>query len=350
MGDWLLYGANGYTGELLARMAAARGERPILAGRNAAAIAGLGRELGLTTRAFPLDQPGAVAEGLKGVHTVLHCAGPFRVTARPMFTACVAAKVNYLDITGEIEVFEHILGQRRACEAAGMTAIPGVGFDVVPTDCLAARLKRDLPDAIQLRLAFKTRGSHLSRGTARTMIAKIPEGGMVRRDGKLVRVPLGYGKRTIEFVAGGKQYTAIAIPWGDVSTAFHTTGIPNIEVYTAVPQAQINLMRIFNPVRGLMGLKPVQHLLGRMIDRAPAGPDASARESGEVLLWGEAENAAGRIVVRRFKTGEGYALTAHAALAATLRVHSGSVQPGAYTPALAFGPDFIDEFLTKGIS
>ncbi|CAM4496393.1 MAG: hypothetical protein LEGION0403_FIIPPAGN_01689 [Legionella sp.] len=36
--------------------------------------------------------------------------------------------------------------------------------------------------------------------------------------------------RFIDFGKGEKLATTI--PWGDVSTAFYTTGIPNIEVYT----------------------------------------------------------------------------------------------------------------------
>src|SRR5436305_15188118 len=106
---WMIYGANGYTGELAAREAVARGLRPVLAGRNARAVAELALELGLDSRAFALDDPAAAAHGVAGMAAVLHCAGPFVRTSRPMVDACLAAGAHYLDITGEIAVFTAIL-------------------------------------------------------------------------------------------------------------------------------------------------------------------------------------------------------------------------------------------------
>ena len=46
-GEWLIYGANGYTGELIAREARKRGMTPILAGRSQESVASLAGELGL---------------------------------------------------------------------------------------------------------------------------------------------------------------------------------------------------------------------------------------------------------------------------------------------------------------
>src|SRR5207248_2478065 len=102
MADLLIYGANGYTGSLIARTAVARGQQPVLAGRNAEALAALARELSLEHRTFSLDKPGAVEEGIEGVPVVLHCAGPFAKTFKPMADACLRRRTHYLDITGEV--------------------------------------------------------------------------------------------------------------------------------------------------------------------------------------------------------------------------------------------------------
>ena len=164
----LIYGANGYTGELVAEEAVRRGLRPLLAGRNAEEIEALAARLELDSRIFGLDDPAALARGLEGVAAVLHCAGPFIWTSKPMIAACLAAQAHYLDITGEIGVFESV--QRRADQArdAGVALIPGVGFDVVPTDCLAARLAAALPNATHLTLAFTSEGGSTSPGTMKT--------------------------------------------------------------------------------------------------------------------------------------------------------------------------------------
>src|SRR6476659_6763268 len=136
MPGFLIYGANGYTGTLIARAAVARGQRPILAGRNAAALVTLASDLGLECRIFALDDPAQVAEGISGMQAVLHCAGPFAHTYRPLADACLQARVHYLDITGEVAVFEALVTRSAAAQAARVMLLPGVGFDVVPSDCL----------------------------------------------------------------------------------------------------------------------------------------------------------------------------------------------------------------------
>ena len=151
--QWMIYGANGYTGRLIAQEAKARGLSPVLAGRSDA-VAALARQLGLAHRRFDLDDRDAVRGGLDGIGLVLHCAGPFSATAAPMLEGCLAVGAHYLDITGEIDVFAHCHAQHARAQTAGIVVLPGAGFDVVPTDCLAAQLKRELPSATHLVLAF----------------------------------------------------------------------------------------------------------------------------------------------------------------------------------------------------
>jgi short subunit dehydrogenase-like uncharacterized protein len=104
--DWMIYGANGYTGELIAREAKKRGASPILAGRDAAKIAKLATDLSLPSKVFSLDKPPDIVAALEGIGLVLNCAGPFSKTANPLMQACLVAKTHYLDITGEIDVLE----------------------------------------------------------------------------------------------------------------------------------------------------------------------------------------------------------------------------------------------------
>ncbi|MCU1229015.1 MAG: hypothetical protein JWO97_1899 [Acidobacteria bacterium] len=330
---WLIYGANGYTGELIAREAVKRGETPILAGRSAEKIAPLARELGLESRAFALDKP-----QLDGVSLVLHCAGPFVQTSAPMVRACLDAGVHYLDITGEISVFEAIFALDDEARRRNVMLVPGVGFDVVPTDCLAAQLAAQMPDATELVLAFHPKGGELSRGTMKTMIESIGEGGAIRRNGRIVRVPVAFDARDIPFSGGTKS--TMTIPWGDVSTAFHSTGIPNIRVYLATPRkaiARARRMRAFLP---LLSPKPIRRLLQKFADRR-SGPDAAKRASGRVYLWGEVSNGS-ETRSMTLETPEGYAFTAVAAVSAVKRV-LGAPRGGAFTPSSAFGMNFVNE-------
>ena len=310
-GNWLIYGANGYTGELIAREARARGMMPILAGRSEASIAALAGELALEHRIFALDDPARIRTSIEDVDIVLGCAGPFSATAAPIMHACLATRTNYLDITGEIDVFE--LAHRHDMEArsAGIVICPGVGFDVVPTDCVAAALKEALPEATRLALGYDTRGG-VSPGTARTLVEGFPKGGRIRRDGTIHSVPLAYRTRRIDFGDGEKM--AMTIPWGDVATAFYTTGIPNIEVYVAASPRLISRIKKLNMIRPLLGLDIVQNLLKRRIERTVTGPSAEERERFPTWVWGEVEAPSGAIRTARIKVANGYGVTVSASL------------------------------------
>jgi short subunit dehydrogenase-like uncharacterized protein len=337
---YLIYGANGYTGDLIARAAAARGQKPILAGRSEAAVARLAGELGLEHRAFSLDDPRAVDAGLEGVPAVLHCAGPFAHTFRGMAEGCLRRRVHYLDVTGEIPVFESLAARDAEARAAGVVLLPGAGFDVVPSDCLAAHLKRRLPSATRLVLAFRSSGA-LSRGTATTMVENLHRGGVIRRDGRLTPVPPGWKTREVDFGQGPRL--TIGIPWGDVSTAYHSTGIPNIEVYTAMPRARRMVLKASRFLRPLLAAGPVQSFLKRRIRSGPAGPSPEARARARTWFWGEARDDDGRRAAARQSGPEGYTFTVLTALAALEKVLSGQAAPGFQTPAKAFGPDFVLE-------
>jgi short subunit dehydrogenase-like uncharacterized protein len=339
--NWMIYGANGYTGELTAQEAKRRGLAPILAGRNRASIEALGRQLDLPTRVVGLEEPQALERSLQDLDLVLHCAGPFMRTSPPMLQACLTTGTHYLDITGEIGVFESVMHLDEKAKAVGVALLPGVGFDVVPTDCLAARLAEALTDATHLELAFTASGGSVSRGTLKTMIEGMPDAGAVRENGKITRVPLAFDSKVIEFSCGKRW--AMTIPWGDVSTAFHATGIPNIRVYSGQSPGAIRRARRMRPLLPLAGWKPVKRLLQWCVGRTVTGPDQATRDSARTFIWGRVANAAGERVTGTLEAPEGYAFTALSSIESARRVLNGAVAPGAWTPSLAFGTGFVGE-------
>lgn len=334
----LIYGANGYSGELIAREAVRRLLRPILAGRNARKVEALARELNCESRVFDLTEP-----KLDGVDAVLHCAGPFVHTSAPMVQACLDAGVHYLDITGEIAVFESIFARDAEAKARGVTLLPGVGFDVVPTDCLAAMLSARMPEATHLELAFYARGGSPSRGTMKTMIEGGAAGGAIRRDGAIVRVPALFDVRDIPFSCGPR--TAMTIPWGDVSTAFRTTGIPNIRVYSAASPRAIARLRRARHLAPLLGLRPVKRALQALAGRR-AGPGEARRAQSRTYLWGRVSNGRDELSMT-LTTGDVYTFTAQSAVSAAARILEEPPRPGAVTPAARFGSEFV--FTIEGV-
>jgi short subunit dehydrogenase-like uncharacterized protein len=337
--NWMIYGANGYTGELIAREAKKQGKTPILAGRSEAKIAALGNELRLPARVFALTSPAEVTQRLNEISLVLNCAGPFSQTALGMMQACIAARAHYLDITGEIAVFETAHRLDSQAKAAGVALCPGVGFDVVPTDCAALMLKRALPDTPELALGFDMTGRNMSKGTAKTLIEGLGKSGMVRRNGALVEFPVGRGLRRIDFGRG--ERLAMPVPWGDVATAYYTTGIPNITVYAPVSPAQAAIARFNGALAPLLRSAAAQDLLKSRVEKNVRGPERAVREANKCWVWGEAVNANGGRKTIRIITLEGYSLTVVAALAAADHVLTHEPPSGFCTPAALMGADFI---------
>ena len=341
MHDFLIYGATGYTGRLIAEHAVERGLRPVLAGRRKDAVRVMAERLGCRYRVFGLEDREALAKGLDGMAAVLHAAGPFSATSAPMAEACIAARVHYCDITGEIDVFEDLAAQDARARAAGIVFMPGVGFDVVPSDCLAAHVTARLPDATRLRLSIGGL-TRASRGTAKTMVEAIAQGTRVRTDGRIV-LAKGTPTSAADFGAGPRP--TVGVSWGDVSTAWHSTSIRDVEVFFEADRAMRVAAGIPAIIKGALGTGVLQRLLKAQIDRRlPPGPTPEQRARGRAVVVAEARNAAGRSVVSRLVTPEPYALTALTAVEIVRRIASDGAPAGFTTASAVFGADFIMGF------
>ena len=336
----MIYGATGYVGEHVAREAARLSGPSIVAGRDAARLDRIAGRTGIERRVFGLEDPAAIDRALNGVAVVLNCAGPFKYTAEPLVEGCMRAGAHYLDITGEIPVYEALQAMDAAARARRVMLLPGVGFDVVPTDCLALHLKRRLPTATRLRLAFRSVGpAGLPPGTQRTAIELLQYGDRVRRDGRLMR-PESPGK-TISVDFGDGPVAAQLAPWGDVFTAYYSTGIPNIEDYLAAPVSMQRQMAIGRAIAPLAKFAPVRSLL---LMAVRPGPSEALRAQTRTHVWGEvAEDQGGRAVSRLHGPEAGLVWTTITALGAARKVLEGAVSPGYQTPASAFGEDFVLE-------
>jgi short subunit dehydrogenase-like uncharacterized protein len=339
---FLIYGASGYTGQLITERAHQLGLKPVLAGRNADKIKPLAEQYGFAYEVFNLENESVIDQMIQGFEVVLHCAGPFKFTAKPMMQACLRTATHYLDITGEIDIFEYgkYLGPK--AEEAGIMLMPGVGFDVVPTDCLGLYLKKQLSDATQLSLGFAGLGpAGWSVGTASTAIVNLGKGSAHRKSGKIEAVPVGHKTRWISYK--DKKLFFVSIPWGDVSTAFHTTGIPDIITYTGMKPAQYKWIKRQKYFNWLLAMPWVRKLALSRIKKGPAGPTAEERKATDTFVWGEVVNGKGQTKRASLITPNGYTLTAEASLIIVQNVMRGNFKTGFQTPASAYGEDLVLE-------
>ena len=343
MKTYLIYGSYGYTGQLIVDLAVKKGFHPILGGRNEKQLRAQAEKYNLDFRAFSLDETSKLDSALLEVDAVLHCAGPFVHTFRQMAEACLRTKRHYVDISGEILGFEALAVLDAQAKQAGVMLLPGGGFDVVPSDCLAAHVKQRLPSATRFRLFVRGLGAGASRGTAKSAVENMQRGGMIRREGKLTPVPPAWSVREQDFGRGPVK--VVSIGWGDVSTAYYSTGIPNVETYFAYPKSYINVLKSLRLIGPLLYNRPAKSFLKFLINiLLPPGPSDERRKKGLTIFIGEATDENGGRAVSKLSCPEGYTCTALTTVEIMKRILDGDCKPGFQTPSLAYGADFILQF------
>jgi len=340
----ILYGSYGYTGRLIAKECLAKKLNVILAGRNKEALQQQSTETGFPFEVVDIGSATVLQSLLLKGKVVIHCAGPFRHTAKAMADACLETKTHYTDITGEYQVFELLADYNQKAKAANITIIPGTGFDVVPSDCLALHLKNRLPSATHLQLAFTMSKGGLSRGTKKSMVEGMGEDGQIRTNGKLTSLALGAKSMEVDF--GTFKTSTLCIQWGDISTAWQSTGIPNIEVYTGATPRMIKNAKRTKYINWLLRQRWVKRLLLNGIDRQNSGPSDEKRESGRSYLWGKVWDENGNKFESRLETLSGYNLTAKTSVLIAEKILSGNFKSGYQTPAMMYGEDLILEVST----
>lgn len=313
MSTLLIYGATGYTGRMAAQHAKALGLDFEIAGRDRPSLAAFAEVLGVPFRVFATDSQASAS--LSGISVLLNFAGPFAQTADALMCACIKAGVDYLDITAEINMYR--LAERLGAQAAeaGVMLLPGVGWDVVPTDSLAVHVAQRVDHPVALQIALQVPGS-MSRGSAKSVSEIIGAGVLARVQGELIATPEA-APRHFDFGEG--PVLCVPLSFGDLVTAWHSTGIPNIAMFVhiagdAFPQGDLSQL--------------------------PDGPTAQERDTHRARAVVEVTGAQGTVARSVIETVNGYSYTPLAAIEAARRVLAGERQPGFATPARVFGGGF----------
>jgi len=257
-----------------------------------------------------------------------------------MLDACLLQKAHYLDISGEFDVMETIASRDSELKAAGVMAVCGVDMDVVPTDCLAMRMKPHVPDAKRLDI-FIHGLQKLSAGTIMTMIESAGLPNTVRHGGRLVQRPAGSDRRKVNIA--GRHISMVSLPWGDISTAWYSTGIPDIAVHLSLLPGTPIAIAMSRHFRWLMQSAFVQRLLNGATRRFVNGPTAIERAANRCEFVAEVLDSAGQVRRAYLRTRDSYGFTFASASAIASRVLGGVVTPGFQTPGSLLGADFVLE-------
>lgn len=347
-GRILIYGATGFTGRLTTDYAAQRGLDPIVAGRTKSKVMELSEAYGFDGRWFDLDYPTRLRNALEGVSVVLNIAGPFSRTAALMAAACVDTGAHYIDVVGsgisEIEAIEKVVGMDRRAQKAGVTLVPAGGLESVATECLAYHVAQRAHDPKALRIAIASR-SRSGRGSVLSNLDSFGKGVPIRRDGRMVSLKPGSVFRDFDFGMGPQPCVIFA--GTDISVAWRSTGIPDVEIYFPSSGPALNMMRTDRYLGWLLKRPGMHRRFEKFATRnLPDGLPPEEMDGSTFLYLAEVEQADGRVLRSRLKTDHGYRFTARAALEGAVRLARNQALPGFQTPALAFGVDFpLDPFL-----
>jgi len=341
MKELMIYGANGYSAEIILKEAIKNGLKPIVAGRNEKKILEVAKKYNLPHRVFSLDNKEQTIKSLTGISAVINCAGPFLNTFSPMVKACVDVGVDYLDISGELLIFEEAAARTEEFIKAGITVMPGVGFDIVPSDCLSVHLKNRLPDATKLKLSFNIFDHQLgriSRGTNATFMKYLGKGNLVRKNGSIITTTSGFDSYKENF--NGKHLRVTGLPWGDISTAYHSTGIPNITAFMDLPLLSITTMKLSNLFPSFWQSSFMQSILAKIVLLMPEHPTEEMSNTCKSHIVGEVSNENNEVVRSMLEVPEVYRYTGICAIAVIKKL-STERKVGFQTAGILLGADFI---------
>lgn len=337
----LIYGATGYTGRLITARLRKSHSKPVIAGRSPQRVQALAAQLGVTGWVMTPDDPSTLDEALGDVGVLINAASPFALTAPPLIQSCLRTKTNYLDITGELPVFQDAFGYAAAARERGIMIMPGAGLGIVASDCLAAHVASLVPGAKYLRIGL-LRPSSFSRGTFRSALGLANSRVSIRRNDQMISLPVGRLQRTFDFGDGEKQ--SVAVSWADVFTAWHSTGIRNIEAYFEADFASRTFYQLGAGIADAMQLSPARNLIDAVAGVLPEGPPEDQRRAERCVIVAEAENSWRQKRSARLETSDGYSFTAEATVAIAQRVMRGDFVSGFQTPAKVYGADLVLEF------
>ena len=338
--DWLIYGANGYTGRILVEQAAKQGHKPVIAGRSPEKIKPLAEQYDLPYSILDLHDINALSEKVADFKLISNFAGPFPLTARPIAEACLENGINYIDVSGDLNTIQYIFDLNEKARAKSIVMIPAAGFITYATECLAHYIAEQIDETKFIELGVYIIGG-TSRGTAISTVDSIKDGCLIRKDHQLIPVKFGKDTKKIPFPDGRKP--AWAVPLAELLTVHKALTIPDIKVFNVMPHF-LHLLRLIAPlIQKTMKIEVFKRIAKKIAAKQPEGPTREQNLNTKSYLWARAGDKIGNEKQAWLETPEAYYFTALLNIRFA-EVILGSDLKGSITPSEAFGKDLIFDF------
>lgn len=358
-----VYGATGYTGQLVVAELRRRGHDVVLSGRSEPSLRRVADEQGLpatAVRPAATDDGAALRRALDGCAAVIACAGPFLQVGEPVVQAAIDTGTHYVDTTGEQPFIKRVIElYGPAAERAGVALVSGMGFDYLPGDLLCAVTAEGLGRLRELRISYAVHGFGPTRGTMHSGLLMLGGEEWEYRDGALHRAGRRQPLRdSFDFGGALGRRPVSRYPSGEVVTVPRHVDTPvvvsRITSETFAPHPRMaRAVPVLTPVLGVLFGSPLGALLHKGIDRLPPGPPEEARRAVSYTLVAEAVPADGSPARRGTLYGRDiYGITAvTTSHGAELMAAPGYDRKGGLAPAEAYDARaFLDALGEHGIT
>jgi saccharopine dehydrogenase (NAD+, L-lysine-forming) len=353
----VVYGATGHTGAQLCATLIRGGAKVVMVGRDRRKLDLLARESNGHAELFvaAIDDAVSLRAAVAKGRVVVNCAGPFARYGRAVQDAALANGRHCLDMSGEPGFVQATLARDAEARERGALLVSGIGFDVVPTDALAALLAQAVGGQVTTaRVAYSRLDAGPTAGLGMTMLQGLLDGGSAFVDGSLRREALGHDRWNVRFPGASGSVSCLSVPWGDVISLPHSTGARTARAYLpktmpppALGSALMRALRwalpahLFPKLEAFIARRMVRRLPLSTNDRDGAPGGSGARLSAVVELTGNQGTKVGWVVA-------GSGITIHAAaLCARATLAPGFGARGARTPSQAFGARELLEGLAR---
>jgi short subunit dehydrogenase-like uncharacterized protein len=343
----LVHGATGFTGKLVCRALRAKGVAFAVSGRSEVKLVDLVRSLGggIEHHVVDLHSVDSIDKAISGRKIVSACAGPFIDLGEPVLAACARAGVHYIDTTGEQSFVLRVVPRYTApAEASGACIVPALGYEISLADWAAHLAAERLgPPVESIAICYglaEPGGAYASRGTLRSAVLQFgSDDAMQFVDGALKREPAAEQVETFELetLPGKRLRAAVSFPAPEAVVVASHTAARTVRTFMPMPATRAQLL---HGIRNILpsAARVTGGVLGRLISRAPEGPDDAARKRTAFEIVVRAKGH-GNEVTLRVVGHDPYGVTAEVHANAVEQVLAGRVTArGVVAPSVAFDP------------
>lgn len=344
----MIYGASGFTAHLILERIKDVDLNVVLGGRSQEKMMQLSRKHEYPTRIFSLEDENEVAKNLDGIDLVVNCAGPFIFTAEPLAIGALRCGCDYFDINGEVDVFYKLFKFRHVAEARQVSLLPGLGFDIAPSDCLAARLAKDINHPASLLLVIWPKGTRPTHGTLKSAFFRSQRKFNLKgQESGLEGVPKI--SKFIDLEIKGEIVKCIRAPLADLLTSRVSTGIKDIRTYLVLSQELGSAARIAHYFTPLGKIGFIKNRILRAIESRPSGPSKKQQQSGSALIYAEVKDEDDQSLRAIMHTPEPYVYTSQLIINGIREWQRNGLKGGFLTPSQAFGAGFAEQTCPESV-